>query len=73
MRLRQMARTAGCGRCHAGPLEDCWPPTGTHLARFIGAWRDGLLTDTDLMAVMQAITVITWASALPALTPAGAG
>jgi hypothetical protein len=67
-----MARLCQCGQCWAGPGQQCADAReiGDHLARYVRAYRRGLISVQDLQAVMgTAGEGCTPATMIPAVVP----
>jgi len=60
------ALLADCGWCWGGRGNPCAtdPPGGMHEARFSRAYRRGLISEADLVRVLDALGVFTEASVL---------
>lgn len=53
------ARKAPCQHCTAEPLEDCFPGPSLHVVRFAAAYRQGVLTESEFMTVLDAMDAFT--------------
>ena len=55
-----IARQVNCGQCWQRPGRPCnrFYPPGNHLARYLRAYRKGLLDRQQLAAVMATLNVI---------------
>ena len=62
---RESAREIGCG-CGARPGYTCDGKGGMHLSRYAAARRDGLITETQMGAVLALADVITAATIIRA-------
>lgn len=62
-------REANCGECWARPGIPC-APEGDHVARFARAARRGLITGTELIAVLRGLKFFSTATVVA--TPGGA-
>jgi hypothetical protein len=62
------ALLADCGWCWDGRGNPCAtePPGGTHAARLARAYRRGLISEADLMAVLGALDAFTEATVVRA-------
>jgi hypothetical protein len=58
------ALAVNCGYCWASPASPCATdqPGGIHVARFGRAYRRGLITGADLMAVLGSLDAFTEAT-----------
>jgi len=58
------ARQVMCSMCWAPPGTPCQHPAGSHLARYMRARRQGLLTERDMDTVLDAADVFTTATVI---------
>jgi hypothetical protein len=72
----EAARLANCGECWQVPGKPCTVSEsgaeGFHVARLGRALRRGLISGTDLIAVLQALVVFTNSTVVYDQAPAGA-
>jgi hypothetical protein len=67
------ALQVNCGYCWAAPRQPCVSePRGIHVARFGRAMRRGVISGTDLLAVLRTFSMFTDASVFVADTSGGA-
>lgn len=54
--LCELAARVPCGRCWANPTVPCTVagPPGYHMARFAAARHEGLISEADMAAVLEA-------------------
>jgi hypothetical protein len=70
--VRRDAHCVNCGECWQVPGKPCIAdPEGDHVARFGRAFRRGLITGADLIAVLQTLVVFTNDTVVYDQTPGG--
>jgi hypothetical protein len=60
-----LARTVWCVFCWAGPGKACHSPEGQHFARYLRAYRRGVIGKDTMIAVCLAIPRISNGQAVP--------
>ena len=63
-----LALLVPCGHCWQPPGVSCLP-WGQHMARYLRAYRKGLLPAAELFAIVAALDVITTWQVVPDVTP----
>jgi hypothetical protein len=66
-----LARTVWCVFCWAGPGKTCHAPEGQHFARYLRAYRRGVISKDAIIAVCLAIPQISSGQIVPDMPTPG--